>query len=172
MKQEICDLMNRQITEELNSAYIYLNFSDFFAETGLCGYAHWFRVQASEELTHAMRIVRFLLDNGLQVRLYEIPAPEYIVPDPETVPDVLAAALEHEKEITALIHKLVDAATRAGDLRTVNFLDWFIEEQTEEEINASDLIRQYELYGSDPAALHIIDNELAERSCADLCEED
>ena len=168
MKQEISDLMNRQITEELYSAYLYLNFSDYFDETGLCGYAHWFSVQAVEELSHAMRIVHFLLDNGLQVRLFEIPAPEYIVPDPATVPDILAAALAHEKKITALIHQLVDAATRAGDLRTVNFLDWFVNEQTEEEINASDLIREYELFGSDPAALHIIDSELAERSCSSL----
>ena len=167
MKQEVCDLMNRQITEELYSAYLYLNVSDFFAETDLDGYAHWFRVQAAEELAHAMRIVCFLLDNGLQIRLYEIPAPEYIVPDPATVPDLLAAALEHEKEITARIHKLVEVATRADDLRTVNFLDWFVSEQTEEEINASNLIRQYELYGNDPAGLIILDRELANRPGAD-----
>ena len=167
MKQEVCDLMNRQITEELYSAYLYLNFSDFFAETDLDGYAHWFRVQAAEELAHAMRIVRFLLENGLQVRLYEIPAPAYIVPNRVTVPDLLAAALEHEKEITARIHQLIEVASRADDLRTVNFLDWFVNEQTEEEINASNLIRQYELYGADPAGLIILDRELANRPGAD-----
>lgn len=163
MKHEITDLLNRQITEEFNSACLYLSFSDILEQAGLHGFSNWFRVQAREELGHGMMFLEYLEANDEPAVLGAIREPEALPDNDDRIRWILSASLNHEKQITRLIGRIYDAADRSDDLRTLRFLDWFIREQAEEEKNASDLIRKYELFGGNPASLYLMDHELGER---------
>ncbi len=163
MKREVIDLLNSQITEEFYSAYLYLNFSTIFTEAGYHGFANWFRVQAREELSHGMIIVEYLEANNESVKLAMIREPMTICEENDWIRCILDASLKHEKEITGMINSIVETADQADDLRTIRFLDWFVNEQAEEESNASDLIQEYDLFGDNPASLYLMDKVLAER---------
>ena len=159
MKEEMLDRLNRQINEELTSAYIYLDFANRFESMGLNGFAHWFSIQAIEEYGHADRIIRYLQDCDEAVHLMEI---EPALLAPTTPDDLLKAALTHEQHITACIHDLYEFAWKISDSRTMVFLEWFIREQIEEEKQISDLISQLNLYG-DCNTVFSLDRELALR---------
>lgn len=163
MKHEVRELLNRQINEELFSAYLYLNFSDIFAEAGLRGFSRWFRVQALEEVGHGIMILEYLEENGEPVELGAIREPGLLPDSDDRIRWILVESLNHEKEITQLINRICEAADRADDLRTLRFLDWFIREQAEEESKASDLIQEYDLFGDNPASLYLMDKVLGER---------
>ena len=160
MQASIAKLINEQINAELHSAYLYLAFADYYEEEGLEGYANYFEVQAAEERDHALIFRKYLHENGEKVTLAKIDAPKvkfkaYIEP--------LEAALEHEKLVTSLIDKIYAAAKKADDFRTMNFLNWFVDEQMEEEDNADTMITRMKLFGSDPKGLYDLDAECAAR---------
>ncbi len=160
IKENIYKLLNEQVNKEMASAYIYLDMSNYYIENGLDGFGNWFKIQAQEEMDHAMLFIQYMQNNGLSVKLTEIGAPEiefksYDVP--------LHEALKHEQYITASIHDIYDSAFQAKDYRTMQFLDWFIMEQGEEEKNVDDLILKYKNFGSDPKGLYLINTELAAR---------
>ena len=163
MKHEVSDLLNRQITEEFYSAYLYLSFSDILEQNGLHGFSNWFRVQAREELSHGMIILEYLETNNENVELGMIREPAGVPETEDCVRWILAESLNHEKEVTRLIGRICAAADRAEDLQTSRFLDWFISEQAEEESNASNLLQEYDLFGDNPASLYLMDKVLAER---------
>lgn len=163
MKNDVLDLLNQQITREFYSGYLYLDFACHFQKQGLCGFAEWYRVQAREELTHGMLLIRYLLDSGEEVSLSEIEQPIWSMNEEKSCKTILDAALRHEKYITKLIENIYTHAETAHDLRTMHFLDWFIAEQTEEEKNAADLILTFGLYGHDPSGLYLLDQKLGER---------
>ena len=130
MDDRVYELLNDQINKELYSAYLYLSFADYYDEEGLSGFCNWYEIQAQEERDHALIFRNYLHDNGCKVKLLAIDQPDktftnYLEP--------LEAALEHEKYVTALINDIYAAAHEAKDYRTMKFLDWFIEEQMEEE---------------------------------------
>lgn len=161
MKKDIAKLINDQINAELYSAYLYLAFADYYEEVGLSGYANYFEIQAAEERDHALIFRKYLHENGQRVTLKAIEAPKvsfkkHIEP--------LEAALEHEKLVTALINRIYAAAHKAKDFRTMNFLDWFIDEQMEEEDNADTMVTRMKLFGSDAKALYDLDAECAART--------
>ncbi len=160
MDKKVANLLNSQINKEFYSAYLYLEFANYFERKGLAGFAHWYEVQAQEERDHAMLFYRFLLNNEEKVTLEAVEAPKT---DAEEDSDILAEGLKHEKYVTALINDIYAAAYSVKDFRTMQFLDWFVKEQGEEEKNASDLITKYQLFGSDAKGLYMLDNELKAR---------
>ena len=153
-------LLNEQINKELYSAYLYLEFSNYFSDRGLDGFANWYMIQAQEERDHAMLFYQFLQNEDKKVTLLPIGAPDKKL-DSDLA--VLEAGLEHEKYVTSLINAIYDEAQKDKDFRTMQFLDWFVKEQGEEETNANDLITKMELFGSDARGLYLLNQELAAR---------
>jgi ferritin len=161
LEKTIVTLIQEQINKEFFSAYLYLDIADFYASKGLVGYENWFTVQAKEEMDHALLFRTYLQNNGHAVKLSAIadPSKEYA-----SFKEPLEASLEHERFITASIDKIYDAATKTKDYRTLQFLDWFVKEQGEEEKNSEDNILRFDLYGSDPKGLYMLDQELMARA--------
>ena len=156
LNEKVSQLLNDQVNKEFYSAYLYLQFSNFYVEQGLAGFANWYKVQAQEERDHAMLMLQYLQNNDVPVTLEAVKANM----------DPLKAGLAHEQYVTSLIHAIYEAAYEARDFRTMQFLDWFVKEQGEEETNATDLIKKMELFGSDPKGLYMLDQELAARTYA------
>lgn len=143
---KVAQLLNEQVNKEFYSAYLYLDFSIYYEEEGLDGFANWYKIQAQEERDHAMLMVQYLQNNGGKVTLEAIAKPDRELTSRLRV---LELGLEHERYVTGLIHTLYEAAYSAKDFRTMQFLDWFVKEQGEEEKNAEDLIKKMKLYGED-----------------------
>ena len=160
MDTKVRDLLNQQINKEFYSAYLYLEFSNYFEDKGLDGFANWYMIQAQEERDHAMLFYTYLQNENQKVTLEAIDKPDKIF---ENHMDVLKAGLEHEEYVTSLINDIYAAAYDVKDFRTMQFLDWFVKEQGEEETNANDLISKMELFGSDPKSLYMLNQELGGR---------
>ncbi len=160
MDQKVYELINDQINAEFYSAYLYMSFADYYEEEGLDGYANYYMIQAAEERDHALIFRNYLHDNGQKVTLGAIDQPDLKFTD---FMGPLEAALEHERYITDRINKIYAAASEAKDYRCMKFLDWFIDEQMEEETNADDMITKMRLFGSDAKALYDLNQEYASR---------
>ena len=160
MNEKVHELLNQQINKEFYSAYLYLDFSNYFEEVGLDGFANWYKIQAQEERDHAMLFYQYLQNENQKVSLEAIAKPDKTF---SSHMDVLKAGLEHEEYVTSLINDIYAAAYNVKDFRTMQFLDWFVKEQGEEETNANDLITKMELFGSDPKSLYMLNQELAAR---------
>lgn len=160
INKRVSELLNNQINKEFFSAYLYIGFSNYYKENGLDGFANWYMVQAQEERDHAMLFLKYMQNNGEKVTLEAIEKPDqnfssHMAP--------LEEGLKHEQYVTALINTIYDAAYGEKDFRTMQFLDWFVKEQGEEEMNAETNIKKMELFGSDSKALYMLDNELGIR---------
>ena len=160
LNQKVHELLNQQINKEFYSAYLYLDFSNYFKAKGLDGFANWYMVQAQEERDHAMLFYTYLQNENMPVTLEAIAKPDKVF---DSHMAVLEAGLEHEKYVTSLINDIYGAAYDVRDFRTMQFLDWFVKEQGEEETNANDMISKMELFGSDPKSLYMLNQELAAR---------
>ncbi len=160
LDQKVAKLLNTQVNKEFYSAYLYLQFSNFYEEQGLKGFANWYTVQAQEERDHALLFVKYLQNNDAPVTFEAIDKPDA---DLKENMDPLKAGLTHEQYVTSLIHTIYEAAYDVKDFRTMQFLDWFVKEQGEEETNASDLVKKMELFGGDAKSLYMLDAELAAR---------
>ena len=163
LDKKVAELLNVQVNKEFYSAYLYLDVANYFHEIGLDGFANWYDVQAQEERDHAMLMRTYLHNNGEKVTFDAIDRPDIALENPM---DPLKAALNHEQYVTSLINGIYKAANDVNDFRTMQFLDWFVKEQGEEEKNAEDLIRKYELFGSDPKGLYALNQELQSRVSA------
>ena len=137
MNAKVIKLLNEQVNKEFYSAYIYLGISKYFSLRGLDGFAAWYRVQAKEEQEHAMKIYNYLLDHDEDPELPEIGA---VSSDYADALAAVEAADKHEHYITGEIGKIYAEALKAKDYATVLFLNWFIEEQEEEEQNSGEMI--------------------------------
>ena len=163
MNIKVHHLLNEQINKEFYSAYLYLDFANHFESAGLDGFANWYKIQVREECDHAMLFYQYLQNENQRVRLEMIKKPQI---EAQGHMDILLAGLEHEKYVTSLINDIYSAAYEARDLRTMQFLDWFVKEQAEEETNANNLITKMELFGTDAKGLYMINQELAARAYA------
>lgn len=161
MDAKVKELLNDQVNKEFYSAYLYLEFSNYYAQVGLDGFENWYMVQAQEERDHAMLFYRYLLNNDEVVTLKTIDQPDFKATD-HMAP--LKKGLEHEKYVTSLINDIYSAAHEVKDFRTMQFLDWFVNEQGEEEKNATDMITKMELYGTDGKGLYMLNDELKARA--------
>ena len=160
LDKKVVELLNDQINKELYSAYLYLDMSNYYADENLGGFANWFMIQTQEERDHAMLFLQYLQMNGEKVTLKQVDAPDKTF---NNFKDPLTAAYEHEQYVTSLIHTIYDAAYSVKDFRTMQFLDWFVKEQMEEERNTDDLIKKFDLFGSDAKGLYMLDSELGAR---------
>ena len=160
MDRKVADLLNQQVNKEFYSAYLYLDMANYYIDLDLDGFGNWYTIQAQEERDHAMLFVQYLQNNGEKVTLEAIDKPDKVF---ETPLDPLVAAAEHERYVTDLIHKIYEAAYEVKDFRTMQFLDWFVKEQGEEEKNADGMVRKYQLCGSDAKSLYLLNQELAAR---------
>ncbi len=160
LNEKVHRLLNEQINKEFYSAYLYLDFSNYFKARGLDGFANWYMIQAMEERDHAMLFYTYLQNENMPVSLEAIAKPDKKLDSDMTV---LEAGLEHEKYVTSLINDIYGAAYDVRDFRTMQFLDWFVKEQGEEETNANDLISKMELFGSDAKGLYMLNQELGAR---------
>jgi ferritin len=160
LNQEVAKLLNEQINKEFYSAYLYMDMANYYADQSLSGFEHWFFVQLQEERDHALLFRQYLLNNAEVVTLDAIAAPDKSYTN---FRDPLILALEHEQYVTASINTIYEAAYKHKDFRTMQFLDWFIKEQGEEEKNADDNIKKYDLFASDPKGLYMLDNEMKAR---------
>lgn len=160
LKQNVEKALNQQINAELYSAYLYLSMSAHFQAMNLKGFANWMRMQAMEEFSHADRFSAFVLDRGGRVQLTAIEGP------PVSWKSALAVfqdTYRHEQKVTGLINALVDLAIKEKDHATNNFLQWFVNEQVEEEAHAEELVQQLKLIGDAGHGLLMLDRELAQR---------
>ena len=143
LDKKVAELINNQINKEFYSAYLYLDFSVYYEEVGLDGFANWYMIQAQEERDHAVLMLQYLQNNGEKVTLEAIAKPDKELKDKL---QVLELGLEHERYVTSLIHTIYEAAYSAKDFRTMQFLDWFVKEQGEEEKTAEDMIEDEALW--------------------------
>ncbi|WRS27595.1 ferritin [Oscillospiraceae bacterium MB08-C2-2] len=158
--KKVAELLNEQIVKELYSSYLYLHFANYYMEQGLKGFSNWYQIQSQEEYDHAMLFVQYMQNNDIKVTYEAIDKPDTVLNDNM---DALKAGLEHEQFVTASIHNIYDAAYSSKDFRTMQFLDWFVKEQGEEEANATDLIKKMEMFGTDCKGLYLLDQELGAR---------
>ena len=160
IKKKMQQALNKQLNAELYSSYLYLSMSAYFNSINLKGFANWMKVQAQEELSHAMKFYNFILERGGKVILSKIDPPQTEWNSP------LAAfehVYRHEQKVTSLINSLVDLSISESDHATNNFLQWFVTEQVEEEASADEVVKKLKLAGKSAGGLFMIDRELAQR---------
>ncbi len=160
MNAAVQEAFNEQIKNELYSGYLYLSMSAHFDNENLPGFANWMRLQAQEELTHAMRLFDYVLRRGGQVELRGIEAPPTEFGAPLSI---FESVLEHEQAVTGMIHRLFELSGKEGDWAAQQELQWFIAEQVEEEDSASTARDQVRMAGDDQAALLMLDQQLGSR---------
>jgi ferritin len=160
LKPSIQDACNKQINAELFSSYLYLSMASYFESKSLPGMASWMRVQAREELAHAMKFFDFVNERSGLVVLKSIGAPKTGWDSPL---QAFEDAFKHECGITGLINGLVDLAVSEKDHATQAFLQWFVTEQVEEESTADAIVAKLKMVGDHSMGLVMLDKELAGR---------
>ncbi len=161
MPDSLAGQFNQQITLELASSLAYLQMAAFLEARSLKGMAAWMRIQAEEERVHALKFFDYVLDRGNDVHIGGTDAPSM---DFEKPVDVFRAALAQEEHVSAAIKDLYRAATDEADASSFPLLQWFLEEQVEEEATVSEIVDQLEMIGDDGGALLLLDRELGGRT--------
>jgi ferritin len=160
LNPKVSTALNQQINAELFSEYLYLSMAAHFESESLKGMANWMRIQAGEERMHAMKFYQFILDRGGKVTLTAIDAPKTSWASPL---EVFKEAYAHEIKVTGLINSLATLAIEEKDHATHQFLNWFVNEQVEEESNAQTIVDRLKLVGDNGLAIYMLDQELATR---------
>ena len=160
MNTEIQDAINAQIGREFHAAYIYLGMMTYFEGRSLSGFGHWMRLQAQEEVAHAIKLIDFLIDRGGEVELGSIDRPNLDFDGPL---EVMKAALAHERKVTETINEVYALAVRHNDYPAQVLMQWFVAEQVEEDKNAGEIVDQLELAAGSVSALFVLDGRLAQR---------
>lgn len=160
LPQELAEALNRQIGIELESSIAYLQMAAYFEAESLTGFAHWMRLQSEEERSHALRFFDYLLHRGGRVSLPALEAPRTDFDSPTAV---FEAALDQERRVSDAIENLHDVARDANDAASFPLLQWFLEEQVEEEATVGKILDRLRMAGDDRGALLILDRELAAR---------
>ncbi len=157
---KIAELINEQIAKEQYAAQYYLSMSAWFSGKDLDGIANYFRVQSKEELMHADKMFDYMINVGAEIILNKVEKPPHQF---ENATEIFEKALEHEKIVTQSIFNILKNANQEGDFATVSFLQWFVNEQVEEEANASQLVTKIRMVCENPSALYLFDQELGQR---------
>lgn len=153
-----------QLNKEYHSAYIYLGMSAYCSKAGFNGASNWFLIQYQEEVTHGMKLFRYLEDQDVDIKLPSIDAVEV---EYNSVLDVFEKSLAHEQSMTKNLNILSDTAMKNKDHATYNLLQWYVTEQVEEEANVKEIIDSIKLIGDNGYGLYTIDKELATRVFVD-----
>jgi len=161
LSKPVQDILNDQIKHEFYSAYFYLSMAAHCETETLAGCARWLRLQAQEEQSHALKLFDYINEHGGQVTLQAIAQPPA---EFTSVLDLFQQVLEHEKKVTGLINRCYETALKDNDYPTSIMLQWFIEEQVEEEKNATAIVEQIKMVGASGAALYMLDHQLGARA--------
>ena len=152
--------LNEQVNAEMYSAYLYLSMESYFKSLNLNGFANWMRVQTQEEMFHAMKMYDYINERGGRILLKKIEGPQT---EWESPIDVMKAVCKHEQKVTNLINDLMDLALSEKDHAANSFLQWFVNEQVEEEASADEIVKQLQLMENAPGGLYMMDKELGQR---------
>jgi ferritin len=158
--KKVQEALNKQINEEFYSSYLYLSMSAYFESKDLQGFAQWFRLQADEEYAHAMKMFDYVYQIGGDVKLMQIAGPKT---NWKSFLQVFQDTFKHEQKVTKNINDLLELSYAEKDHATVNFLQWFVSEQVEEEATAQQNMKKMEMVGDSKAGLFMIDKELGGR---------
>ena len=153
--------INEQINKEIYSAYLYLSMAAQCESLGFKGFGSWFKVQYSEELSHAMKFFDYISGQGGRVELAAIKQPPTSFKSPLAM---FEQAYKHEQYVTQSIHGLVDLAIKEGDHATNSMLKWFVDEQVEEEAHAADIVTKLEMIGPSASGILYLDGKLGKRN--------
>jgi len=164
LKEKISIALNEQINAEQYSALLYLSMSAWFSDNGLPGFANWMYVQYQEELTHANKFFKYVIERGGKVTLKSISQMDTEFRD---VIDVFEKTLKHEQHVTSLINNLFDIAIEEREHATQSFLKWFVDEQVEEEANAQEILDTLKLIGGQGNGIFMLDREMRQRIFVD-----
>jgi ferritin len=154
------DALNGQVNAELYSAYLYLSMESYFKSKNMNGFANWMRVQTQEEMSHVMKIYEFIDERGGRIVLKAIEGPPTQWDSPLAT---FEAIYKHEQKVTGLINDLVDLAIAEKDHATNSFLQWFVNEQVEEESSADQVVQQLKMMQNAPGGIFMFDRELGQR---------
>jgi ferritin len=160
ISQKMQDALNEQVNAELYSAYMYLSMATYFGSNSLNGFANWMQIQTQEEVSHAMKIYKYVEERMGRVTLKAIDGPPTEWKSPLAA---FEAVFAHEQKVTGMINSLVDLAIKENDHATRGFLQWFVDEQVEEESSADAIVQQLKLMKDAPGALYMLDKEMARR---------
>ena len=160
LSKKMLDELNKQVNAELYSSYLYLSMAAYFESINLKGFANWMKIQAQEEVTHAMKFFDYINERGGRVTLDTIKKPPAEWKSPL---DVFENTYKHEVNVTKMINSLVDLAIKEKDHATYNMLQWFVAEQVEEEASADAIRHQLKFIGKDGRGLLMLDRELSRR---------
>jgi ferritin len=160
INKKINEAFNEQINEEIFSSYLYLSMATYFDNMGMTGFSHWFRLQAQEEMFHAMKFYHHIVERGGRVILKAIQEPEI---NWESTLNAFEAALKHEEHISACINDLMDLSMNEKDYASRSLLQWFVDEQVEEEASVTEIIDKLNLAGKQGHMVYMIDRELSAR---------
>jgi len=160
LNKKMEEALNEQVNAELYSAYMYLSMESYFKSLNLNGFANWMRAQTQEEVTHAMKIYDFINERGGRVTLKAVEGPPTKWDSPLAV---FEAVYAHEQKVTRLINNLVDLAIKEKDHATNSFLQWFVNEQVEEESSADEVVQQLKMIENAPGGMFMLDRELGQR---------
>jgi ferritin len=153
--------LNDQINLEFCSAYAYLGMAAYFDQTAFTGFGKWMQLQSSEELGHANRFFKYVVERGGKVTLQAIPEPKC---DYKSPLEAFKASLGHEQKVSAAICAIYELASMEKDYATLSFLKWFLDEQVEEEKSVCEVIAKLELVGDNRNGLFQIDHQAAKRA--------
>ncbi len=160
ISKKIEKAFNGQINAETYSSYLYWSMSSALMEMNLPGFANWMRVQALEEMTHAEKFFNYTIERGGRVNLAAIEGPQT---DWKDIEAIFKNVQSHEAHVTGLINGLMDLALAEKDHAGAMFLQWFVNEQVEEEANAAEILGKLKVAGTTSAALYMLDKEMATR---------
>lgn len=160
LNEKIQKALNEQLNLEVSSSYEYLAMSAFFETLNFSGFAAWMRIQSTEEYAHALKFYDFILQTNGKVELAQINKPSLQYKTPK---DAFEATYKHEQKVTASIHNLVGLAIDSKDYATNNFLQWFVNEQVEEEANALKILERIKMIEDSKGGLLYLDKELGKR---------
>ena len=160
ISKRMADRINEQINKEIYSAYLYLAMSARMTEAGFKGVGNWLMIQYHEEMFHAMKFFSYLQDQGSKIQLKQIAAPDF---GETSVKELFQHVLEHEKGVTKSIHEIMALAIEEKDYATQVLDQWYVNEQIEEEKNASEILQSIELVGNTPQGVFLLNVELGKR---------
>ncbi|MBK7107232.1 MAG: ferritin [Ignavibacteriae bacterium] len=160
VSNKIESALNDQLNKEMFSSYLYLSMAAYFENKNLAGMSNWMKMQSQEEYLHAMKFYDFILRLGGKVKLGTLEAPQIEWNSPR---EVFENSLKHERFISDSIHKLFDLAIAESHHPTKSFLQWFVDEQVEEESTVLQIVENFNLIGEDKGALFMLDRELGSR---------
>lgn len=160
MDKKLYEVMNEQVTKEFFSAYLYLSMAAYLENKGLSGMANWMKMQSQEEIFHGMKIFNYLNDRGEAVVLdaFEKPQTNF-----KSVRDVFEGALAHEQKVTASCNNVYSVALEVKDHAAVGFMQWFVDEQVEEESSVHDVLTKLNFIKEDSTGMLMLDKELGAR---------